>query len=197
MAKARPGLGAEQAVVSVDGSRRYGLGFFRFSGLLGGDLFYRAGWEIEADLAVFHVEGEVGVEFPLGAVGDEAFEDVGFAEADELEHLIAGDFALEDGLADADAVGVLFGDDFWDVVGLVGGVNLVGFSFFGFRLADELLLGEFGWPVAVVALEDEVDLELSVHFERGVEGLVELRAEARERADELGGEELDGFWLGE
>ena len=60
------------------------LCFLRFRGLLCCDLFYRAGWKIEADLTVLGIEGEVGVELALGAVGDEAFEDVGPAKAERM-----------------------------------------------------------------------------------------------------------------
>jgi len=42
--------------------------FGRLCRLLSGCFFGGAGWEIEADLAVFGIEGEVGVEFALGAV---------------------------------------------------------------------------------------------------------------------------------
>ena len=104
----------------------------------------------------------MGVEFALGAVRNKAFEDVGLAEADELEHLVVRDFALEDGLADADAMRVFFGDDLGHVVGFVGGENLVGFAVLGLGLADEMFFGEVGRAVAIVAFEDEVDLEFCV-----------------------------------
>jgi len=60
--------------------------------------FAGRGGEVEADFAVLEVAGEVGVELALGAVGDEAFEDVGLPGADELEDLVLRDFALENGL---------------------------------------------------------------------------------------------------
>ena len=47
----------------------------RFRGFFRGNFFHRAGREVEADLAVLRFKGEVGVEFTLGAVGDEAFKD--------------------------------------------------------------------------------------------------------------------------
>ena len=82
------------------------LGFGRF---FGGGLFCGAGWEVEADFAVFDVEGEMRVELAFGSVRYEALDDVCLAGADQFEDLVFRDGALEDGFADADAVRVFFG----------------------------------------------------------------------------------------
>ncbi len=170
------------------------LGFRRF---FGSCLFCGAGWEVEADFAVFDVEREVGVELAFGAVRDEALDDVGLTAADQLEDLVFRDGALEDGFADADAVRVFFGDEFGDVVGFFGGVNFVRLAGFGVGVADELFFGEFRWSVFFIGVEDEVHFEFGVEFEAGIEGFVKLGFETGERTDVFGGEELDGFGFGE
>ena len=80
----------------------------------------------------------MGVELALGAVGDEAAEQIGLAGGEELEGLVGGQFALEDGTADADAVGFLLGDEGGDVIGLVGLIDLDAAAVGEGGIADEL-----------------------------------------------------------
>jgi len=58
-----------------------------------------------------------------------------------------------------------------------------------------LFFGEFGGGLALVVIEDEIDLEFGVEAEAGIERLVELGFEPGERADKFGGDQFDGFRL--
>ena len=104
---------------------------------------------------------------------------------------------LEDRLADADAVGLLFRDDFRKVIGLFGLVKFHAASVGQLDFADDLIFGELRGGVLVVVVEDEVDFELRIELEPGIEGFVELRFESSERANEFFREKLGGFGLGE
>ena len=98
--------------------------------------------ELETDFGGVGVEGEVGGEGALGLLGDEAGEEVGFASGEHFLDVAGCQFLLEDGFAEAEAVGVVLGHHGGDHEGLLGLVEFGLLAIGQSNFLDQLVVGE-------------------------------------------------------
>ncbi len=166
-----------------------GLRFFGVAGLALG--------ELEADFAGFFVKEEVGFEAALGFVGDEAFHQVGAAFFEHAGDFFQRDFFLQDAATDAESVFFFGGDDGGHQVGFIRLINGGLFAIVAEDAGDDHVVVEFHLGIGVFVVEMEGDFCFVVELEGGIEGLVEARFEADERANDAFGEQLAGFGGGD
>mmetsp|Transcript_3271 Transcript_3271/g.11449 ORF Transcript_3271/g.11449 Transcript_3271/m.11449 type:complete len:1068 (-) Transcript_3271:367-3570(-) len=157
----------------------------------------RPGLELEHDLAFLAVIGQEGLELAARLVGDEVLQQVGLALGQQLVHLGRLDGLGQDDLAGLEVAGELLAHRVLaDVVGAV----LVDMALALGAGAQALLAGEVHRLAVVLGLLGvfaEVELQLPVvdlgvehQGQFGREGPAGLGAEALQRADLLGAQEL-------